>query len=124
MNRTLLALLFYTVAACAAPREEAHRVPADFLPTTVPAWQRILAAEVTADFRDTPLSDALTFILRRSDANLTSRFGGDALPTITRKFERVPFRTALYLLARDSRATVTWELTPDGFQRGIIFTTK
>jgi hypothetical protein len=111
-------------AACAAPREEAPPVPVKFLQTTVPAWKRILAAEVSADFHATPLRDALMFISMRSDANLTVKFDTENPPTITRKLERVPFRTALYLLAHDSGATVTWELTPDGFQRGIIFAAK
>lgn len=80
------------------------------------------------------------FIVRGTDANLSfSRElveplgipGLEAAPrhvqslaTVTRKIQRLPLRTALYLLARDSGSRVTWELEPDGFQRGIKFIAK
>lgn len=151
MKRTLLALLFCLVAASAAPPEKLPRVPASFLRTTDPAWQRILATEVSADFRAASVFEAATFIFAKTDANYiirpgkhgpistnkTSGIPGIGIPgldspqkkeppplTVTRKFTRIPFRTALYLLARDTGSTVTWELTASGFARGIIFTSK
>ena len=123
MNSRLLATLLVCLApSCTGPREETPAIPDIFLQTTDPGWQRILGTEVSEDFHEAPLSDALVFISRRSGANLITRFDNGEPPPVTRKFERVPFRTALYLLARDSGATVTWAMTPEGSHQGIIFT--
>lgn len=122
--RLLATLLICLTASCTLTREEAPRIPDAFLQTTDPDWQRILATEVSEDFRDAPLIDALIFISMRSGANLITRFDGGEPPPVTRKFEHVPFRTALYLLARDSGASVAWVLTPEGSHRGITFTVK
>ena len=150
MKPTLLALLCFLAAAGTALTEDQPRVPTMFLQTTIPVWQRILATEISADFHATPLNEAVMFIVRGTDANMTVAAGPKAgghgrgparvtagipgidlpankqsgPPTVTLKLVRIPLRTALYLLARDSDSTVTWELMPNGSPSGIIFTLK
>ena len=123
MKHILLPLLACLLAANVAAGKKEHVVPDSFLKTTIPGWKRILLKPVSARFKAMPLREALFLVLHNSDANFTSHLGERKI-LITRNLDNVPLRTALYLLARDAGAKVTWEQMPDGFVRGIIFSTE
>ena len=124
MIRLLLAILALLGSLSPGGAAERPKVPDDLLRTTDRAWNLILASEVSEDFRATPLRHVLEYLVLRSNANVRVVFGDQKPAAITRTFERVPFRTVMFLLAKDSGATVSWDLDPQGFQRGIVFATK
>jgi hypothetical protein len=123
MKGIIFSLLCFTVFGISAEPKKLPQPPRDFLRTNNPGWKRILAEVVSANFQETPIRDALQFIVFKSDANLTTRFGDKPHPRITRKLENVPFRTALFLLAQDTGARVIWKMEK-GFPCGIVFTTE
>jgi hypothetical protein len=124
MKSILFSLLFCAVFGTSAEPKKQPQPPATFLQTNTPAWNRILDKEVSADFQNNSIREALWFIARKNgEVNLETRFGDKPHPKITRKLQNVPLRTALFLLAQDVGGRVIWEVE-DGFQRGIIFTTE
>jgi hypothetical protein len=123
MKATIFSLLCFTVFGISAEPKKLPQPPPDFLRTNNPGWKRILAKEVSANFQETPIRDALQFIVFKGDANFTTRFGDKPHPMITRNIKNVPFRMALFLLAQDAGARVILEME-GGFPRGIVFTTE
>ena len=66
----LLPTAMLLVSACAATSTATTSVPTQFLRTDNPAWQRILATKITADFRHATLREAIHFIAQQSQANV------------------------------------------------------
>ena len=124
VKAVIFSFFLSVVLGVAADPVKVQQPPPEFLRTDSPGWKRILAREVSVNFDATEFRDAIEFIVSRSDANVSVQTGDERPPKVSGRLERVPFRTALYWLARKSGATVTWELEADGRQRGIVFKTK
>jgi hypothetical protein len=103
-----IALLFSSIASAVSPKAPAEP-PAKFLRTNNPAWQRVLAAKITGDFRSATIGQVSQFVGERSQANIVVTYGvASAAPKITRKFQAVPLRTVLYQLSLDTGGTIGW----------------
>ena len=125
MKAPFLLLLVALAVACTMRGDEVV-VPRDFLKTDYRSWQRILATPVSGNFDRADVLEAAMFLVRRTDANFVTS-GPDKprpVPLVTRKLERVPLRTALCLLARDTGASVQWKLEVGGFPKAIEFNLK
>jgi len=112
--------------------------PATFLQTDVGAWQRILATEITADFRNATVRDVISYIGRQSQANIVlsltapqparrqlpgSSSTAKDLPTLTDHFKRVPLRSVFYRLSQDTGLSVEW-VYENRFPRAIRIRNK
>jgi hypothetical protein len=135
VNAPILALFPGLIVATSRLCADAPGIPAvpkTFLQTDHPAWQRILAKPVRkADFRETPLHHAIRFLFRDSDANFVLRAeqSNPASPSpsaapaatvsaLTLTIPEVPLRTALFMIAQKTGATISWEMR----ERGKILT--
>lgn len=88
------------------------QVPKSFLQTDYAPAQRLLAIELTANFQEANIREAIEFMkskCRDVDAGYKINIGyalNEPFPTITRQFKQVPLRTFFYILSRDTGLTV------------------
>lgn len=135
MKSALLSLfLSAAFAASAADTPPIPIVPDAFLSTDNTAWKRILAKPVKAHFRQALLREALQYLFRDTNANYILQHnvprdaaipGTPATPDVTHQqpvlscnIPEVPLRTALFIIAKESGATVTWHMQ-GGFPHSI-----
>ena len=113
----LVALAFSFVAGAAEPKPPAEP-PRKFLHTDIPAWQRVLATKITVNLQGATISEAVGAISHRSQASMilvleSSSRTTPARPlpktTITWQVHRIPLRTVLYQISRDTGLTVDWD---------------
>lgn len=118
MRTTLLfpavVLAFLFIAGAAEPKLPT-KPPAKFLQTDIQAWHRVLATEITADFRASTIREVIDYLARRSHANIVLSLDAllppaqaEELPLITRQFQRVPLRTVFYQISQDTGLTIDW----------------
>lgn len=99
-------------------------IPADFLRTDSPEWQRILATPITAGFQSAPVDYVVRYLNGQTPAKITLRLKDQALEKhrgIFRGFDKAPLRDALYWIKNDTQYRVEWELK-DEVAVGIVIT--
>jgi len=58
----LAAIALALLSIAQAADKSAGEPPAQFLRTDNPAWQRVLATKITADFRDAPMREVIDYL--------------------------------------------------------------
>ena len=101
-------------------------IPDEFLRTTSEEWKRILATQITAEFRNAPLSSVVGYLGRESHAKIALKLNSpDPVnpPSIFHGFDHTPLRTVLYQIGLHTGLTVGWNLD-QGSPVGILITEK
>ena len=112
-NCSLLFSLIFLITYSARCAEIA--VPDDFLTATGNAaiWKTKLENKVTAEFRNTPIHDALRQLLHESSVNYKIEGGvnlqNKSEQIITCSFEEVSLREALYIFYQKTGSKISWD---------------
>jgi hypothetical protein len=110
--KILLPAVLLVVATVLSPVTMAAETdpPRDFLPATSKRLQNVLAIPISADFKNTPLLEAIDVLAKKYELNFAVAVGGPdgSTPNLTAHFEHTPLREALFKISRELNVKVEW----------------
>ena len=89
-------------------------VPATFLPPPNAAVRRALQKPVSGDFHAEPVRQVFGALFQQLPANVVITLHNPIEPTFTGKFAGVPFRTAIFVVAKATACQIEWTVGSDG----------
>jgi len=87
--------------------------PKEFLRTTSPAWQKILATPVSIEAEEIDARAAIQFVSQQAEANVNTDFGDSRERQRMKQslsFRNVPFREVLYAIKEQWDLQISWQM--------------
>ena len=111
LGKLLQCVILLSVAGAVAAEQ---KVPATFLPAANARMQKALETPVTGDFHNERVAVVFGKLFAQLPANLAFKSEKAAPVTFTGRFDGVPFRTALFRVAKATGYAVEWTKREDG----------
>jgi len=112
VKRALSIMLLSTFAIFAKAADP--DIPNSFFPPPNDAVRRAFQKPISGNFNAEPVSQVFGSLFRQLPANFVFSSHKPVEPRFTGKFDDIPFRTAIFLVAKATACKIEWTTRPDG----------